>query len=172
MKDLIIESTTVQFTPKWIPDVYDWIKNMEELLYWSGNTFLKNGFSIKSFKDHLTQKKIMPYARVDGQQNILAYGEIVRHQNSQHANLCRIIVRPTLRKKGIGTAFCKSLIDESAKTKAFQSIGLNVLECNLPAVACYHSLGFKIIRRILGARKIEGKAYDLVVMSKNIEPTK
>ena len=169
MKDWVEASTTTPFHPKWIPDVHSWIQNSVEMIYWSGQTFLEQGFTLTNFKSHLNSKRILPYARVDKNENILCYAEIVRTQKLGFVNLCRVIVRPDLRGKGLGKTFCKSLMDQAILMNGYRSIRLNVLECNQPAISCYQSLGFKISQRLPQARQIKNASYDVVVMTKSLE---
>ena len=169
MKDWVEASTTTPFHLKWIPDVHSWIQNSVEMIYWSGQTFLEQGFTETEFKNHLNSKRILPYARVDKNENILCYAEIVKTQNLGFLNLCRVIVRPDLRGKGLGKTFCKSLMDQAILMNGYRSIRLNVLECNQPAISCYQSLGFKISQRLPQTRQIKNASYDVVVMTKSLE---
>jgi RimJ/RimL family protein N-acetyltransferase len=169
MKDWTEASTTIPFELKWVPDVYSWIQNSVEMIYWSGQTFLDQGFTLTNFKSHLNSKRIIPYARVDKDENILCYAEIVQTQKLGFINLCRVIVRPDLRGKGLGKIFCRSLIDHTILIHKYHSIQLNVLECNQPAISCYQSLGFKISQRLPHARQIKNTTYDVVVMTKSLE---
>jgi ribosomal protein S18 acetylase RimI-like enzyme len=169
MKDWVEASTTTPFHLKWIPDVHSWIHNSVEMIYWSGQTFVEQGFTLTNFRCHLNSKRISPYARVDKDENILCYAEIVRTPKLGFVNLCRVIVRPDLRGKGLGKTFCKSLIDQSILMNGYRSIRLNVLECNQPAISCYQSLGFKISQRLPHARQIKNETYNVVVMTKSLE---
>jgi ribosomal protein S18 acetylase RimI-like enzyme len=169
MKDWVEASTTTPFHLKWIPDVYSWVQNSVEMIYWSGQTFVEQGFTLTNFRSHLNSKRVFPYARVDKNENILCYAEIVKTQNLGFINLCRVIVRPDLRGKGLGKTFCKSLIDQSILMNGYRSIRLNVLECNQPAILCYQSLGFKISQRLPHARQIKNETYNVVVMTKSLE---
>ena len=168
MKDWTEASTTKPFLLKWIPDVYNWIQNSVEMIYWSGETFVDQGFTLTNFKSHLDSKRILPYARVDKDENILCYAEIVRTQKLGFVNLCRVIVRPDLRGKGLGKTFCKSLMDQPILMNGYRWIRLNVLECNQPAISCYQSLGFKISQRLPHPRQIKNKTYDVFVMTKSL----
>ena len=169
MKDWGEASTTTPFQLKWIPDVHSWIQNSVEMIYWSGQTFVEKGFTLTNFRSHLNSKRILPYARVDKNENVLCYAEIVKTQNLGFLNLCRVIVRPDLRGKGLGKTFCKSLIDQAILMNRYRSIRLNVLECNQPAISCYQSLGFKISQRSPHARQIKNETYNVVVMTKSLE---
>ncbi|NDH15826.1 MAG: hypothetical protein EBY48_01840 [Opitutae bacterium] len=140
MKHLLEASITTSFNNKWIPDVYSWIKSFDEMIYWSGQTFLDQGFSLTNFTNHINSDRILPYARV-----------------------CP-------RGKGLGKIFCKSLMDQVSLLDGFHSVRLNVLESNQTAISCYHSLGFKISQRLPNARQIKNKTYGVVVMTKDLGP--
>ena len=168
MKHLLEASITTSFNNKWIPDVYSWIKSFDEMIYWSGQTFLDQGFSLTNFTNHINSDRILPYARVCPNQKILCYAEIVPNPRLGCINLCRVIVKPDLRGKGLGKIFCKSLMDQVSLLDGFHSVRLNVLESNQTAISCYHSLGFKISQRLPNARQIKNKTYGVVVMTKDL----
>ena len=86
------------FSPVLTPTLCRWIRNIDDLVYWSGNTFAGKKFSEQTFLQHLRNKDISPFASLDENGNLLAYGEIVRKINENRLHLCRIIVDP--QKKG------------------------------------------------------------------------
>ncbi len=158
----------ITFSSSWIPTLVGWIKNPEDLVYWAGNTFLGQGFSPQSFKMHLKDKNIFPYSKLDSDGNLVAYGEIVRKNKENRLNLCRIIVHPEKRSRGIGKLFCISLIEKSISLGSYESLRLNVLSKNKPALHCYTSLGFKTIGVIPKARRVGHREEDLIIMSKKL----
>ena len=166
-----------------IPNIYtpDWMSrqpNVEHLVppvvLNIGNPIVDMPGCVKMHRDNQYHNNGLPIDRnlVENDPDramILCYAEIVKTQNLAFLNLCRVIVRPDLRGKGLGKTFCKSLIDQVILTNRYRSIQLNVLECNQPAISCYQSLGFKISQRFPYARQIKNEAYDVVVMTKSLE---
>ena len=72
--------TLIQFKNEWIPELFSWINNQRELVLWSGNTFAAENFTHQSIHQHLQQNDISPYAILDDNKSLLAYGEIVRRK--------------------------------------------------------------------------------------------
>ena len=161
-------SKLVPFTQRWIPSLCSWIKTRDELIYWSGNTFLGKKFGPETFRSHLKTSGIFPFASLDENGELLAYGEIVRKIKEVRVTLCRIIVHPDKRAQGMGKKFSQSLIEKSAIFKPCECIRLNVLSDNKPAISCYFALGFKTIGLVPKARRIGPKQLDLLIMSKTV----
>ena len=84
--------TLIQFKNEWIPELFSWINNQRELVLWSGNTFAAENFTHQSIHQHLQQNDISPYAILDDNKSLLAYGEIVRRKKEGRLNLCRVII--------------------------------------------------------------------------------
>ncbi|MAE53007.1 MAG: hypothetical protein CMI20_02725 [Opitutae bacterium] len=162
----------IPFSPVLTPTLCRWIRNIDDLVYWSGNTFAGKKFSEQTFLQHLRNKDISPFASLDVNGNLLAYGEIVRKINENRLHLCRIIVDPQKRGQGLGKRFCKLLIEKPRSTGSYKRIMINVLSENKPAIACYSSLGFQKIGLRPKARRIGNRMLDLVIMSKNLEQQK
>lgn len=158
--------TLIQFKNEWIPELFSWINNQRELVLWSGNTFAAENFTHQSIHQHLQQNDISPYAILDDNKSLLAYGEIVRRKKEGRLNLCRVIIHPLYRGKGIGKIFCRLLLEKCMTYSGYNCVRLNVIRNNWPAVSCYSSLGFKKIGVFPKARKLGGIELDLLIMSK------
>ena len=152
-----------RFSSQNIKDVLSWVKNEEDLIYWSGNSF-KHGISIDSFVQHLERKDLLPYQIIDQSKRIQAYGEVVI-QDIERATLCRIIVNPVNRRQGLGTFLCKCLISEIENWNTIEEIALNTLTSNQAAVSCYKALGFKEQGLKKKCRRIKNSWHDLLYMS-------
>ena len=159
----------VPFSDVWVPTLCSWIKNLNDLVYWSGNTFSKQSFTTKIFSDHLRKAEISPFAGLNDKGTLVAYGEIVRNKCEDRLNLCRIIVHPNQRGRGIGKRFTKVLIDKIQVMESCKSVRLNVLSSNHRAIACYSSLGFKKYGIIPRARRVGKTELDLIIMSKTLD---
>ena len=154
------------FNESWCPMLFSWIQNEEELAYWSGYTFKKQGFSISNLRQHIRRSDLYSFAGLDQNEELVAYGEVIHRPNLQKLSLCRLIIRPKCRGIGLGKRFCEQLISVAQKRFGKMKIDLNVLKKNQPALRCYLSLGFKITGIVNNARIIRGQGYDLVMMSK------
>lgn len=60
----------------------------------------------------------------------------------RYSHIFLLYVKPEHRRKGIGTALMKKAQDW-ARQRGDRKIGLNVFECNQPALNLYHNLGFE-----------------------------
>lgn len=165
----LTNSPLLPFSEQWIPDLCKWIKCLDDLIYWSGNTFHEQGFSPSSLRDHLDNQYILPLVQLDNEGRLIAYGEIVKKNKLHRLNLCRIIVHPDQRGLGIGYQFCKSLIHICLSLGSYESVRLNVLEKNKRALSCYLSLGFIKIGVLPKARKVGRIEQDVIIMSKSLK---
>jgi len=146
--------------------IASWIKSEEDLALWSGNTFA-NGFSGKRFRRHLDRRDLRSFAYLDKKSKPLCYADIVR-ANERAGILCRVIVDPNYRNKGLGKAFCKDLMNWAREEGRFRKIHLNTFGHNGSALSCYESLGFRRIFTKRACRKVGEKWRDLVVMTLNL----
>lgn len=146
-----------------IQHVLSWIKDEEDRVLWSGNSF-RHGLNRITFERHLERKGLFAYQLTDSKNRIIAYGEVVI-KSVECATLCRIIVKPTLRSQGLGKLLCKSLLERINQWDSVQKISLNTLTCNNAALSCYQSLGFQIQGIRKRSRRIGRSWHDLVVMS-------
>ena len=143
--------------------VLSWVQNEKDRVLWSGNSF-SEGLNQIRFNNHLKRKDLFAFQLLDSKKYIQAYGEIVI-QAIDRATLCRILVNPKMRGKGLGKLFCKRLILEIKDWNVIREISLNTLTSNKPALACYKSLGFrgKAIKK--KSRRIGNTWHDLICMS-------
>ena len=140
-----------------------WIRNEVELAVWSGNTFRK-GFSVRRIIEHLGRKDLHSFAWLDDKENLLCYADLVREKKGVGI-LCRVIVHPERRGRGVGKAFCGELLSWAGNEGGFRKIHLNTFRRNKAATACYEALGFRTTLVKPRSRKVGGEWQDLVVMS-------
>ena len=169
MKDLfdLKSPKLVPFEKKWIPELFSWIKTSSDLYMWSGKTFQQN-FSHSIFEKHILREKLHPFCFGTDAGNIIAYGDLLL-QGSANCNLCRVIVRPSMRNQGLGRQFCKLMMNTAYLRFNCEIMKLNLLRSNKPALSCYQSLGFKVDLVQERARLVDGKMHDLIYMSLNLK---
>ena len=155
--------TLSRFTLDHTDTLLSWIQTTEDKVLWSGNSFI-SGLNRYLFKEHLRRKDLFAFQLLNQKKDIQAYGEIVLKAMDQ-ATLCRIIVNPENRRKGIGRFFCKKLISEIKEWKVIKEISLNTLSCNYVALSCYESLGFSQQGVRKKSRRIGSDWHDLIFMS-------
>lgn len=154
------------FPVKKSEELLSWVKTDGDRQFWSGNTF-KEGLNLEIFTKHLKRKDLFSYSYLDKNHNLIAYGEMVKN-NSEQAVLCRVIVKPDERRKGIGKSFVNNLTECIFTKHKLTKITLNALGNNIPARKCYSSLGYKIIAVNRNFRWVSNKWCDLIIMEKNI----
>ena len=155
--------TLSRFTLDHTDTLLSWIQTSEDKVLWSGNSFI-SGLNRYLFKEHLRRKDLFAFQLLNQEKDIQAYGEIVLKAMDQ-ATLCRIIVNPENRRKGIGRFFCKKLISEIKEWKVIKEISLNTLSCNSAALSCYESLGFSQQGIRKKSRRMGSDWHDLIFMS-------
>jgi RimJ/RimL family protein N-acetyltransferase len=143
--------------------ILSWIQNEKDRVLWSGNSF-SDSLDQNKFKVHLHKKDLFAFQLLDSQKNVQAYGEIVI-QAIDRVTLCRILVNPKIRGKGLGKFFCQKLILKIKDWGVVKEISLNTLNCNKPALVCYKNLGFRIIAIKEKGRRIDNEWHDLIFMS-------
>jgi RimJ/RimL family protein N-acetyltransferase len=153
-----------EFPNNKISELLSWIQNEEEKQFWSGNTF-QNGLNPKIFAIHLQRKDITSLCFLGPRKPLIAYGEIV-FPSLRKGVLCRVIINPNSRKKGIGKIFISQLLDWAFQEKSLQRVTLNTFGHNHPARKCYQSLGFKEVALKEKFRRVENQWRDLVIMEK------
>ena len=148
---------------KSVNTLVSWIRNEVELSTWSGNTFRK-GFSRKRMQEHLKRKDLHSFAQLDDEGNLLCYADIVQGKE-RTAILCRVIVRPNRRGKGLGKAFCEDLLTWAKEKGGYRKVHLNTFGRNTAAMSCYKALGFRPLFVKPKCRKVGDEWQDLVIMS-------
>ncbi len=143
-----------------------WIRNQEDLSLWSGNTF-RNGFSADKMRLHLNRSDLDSFASLDKKSKLLCYADIVRKEKKTGV-LCRVIVHPDHRRKGLGKAFCRDLLNWAKDSGRYSRIHLNTFGHNKAALACYEALGFRTVKVEPKCRKVGGQLRDLVVMATSL----
>ena len=158
--------TLSRFTLDHTDTLLSWIQTPEDQVLWSGNSFI-SGLNRYLFKEHLRRKDLFAFQLLNQKKDIQAYGEFVLKAMDQ-ATLCRIIVNPENRGKGIGKYLCEKLISEIKEWKEIKEISLNTLSCNYAALSCYESLGFSQLGVRKKSRRIGSDWHDLIFMSLKI----
>lgn len=164
---LFIFLKLIEFPNHKTHELLSWIKSEEDKQFWSGNTF-QEGLNPDIFSIHLQRKDVHSYCFLGERNSLLAYGEIVIVEGEKGI-LCRVIIKPELRKQGIGKKFIKELSNWAFKEKSLHKIILNTFGHNVPARKCYQSLGFKEVSFRKNFRRVENKWRDLVVMEKMVQ---
>jgi ribosomal protein S18 acetylase RimI-like enzyme len=84
---------------------------------------------------------VVPFGLRDGDDRLVAYGELWEDRDADEAELARLVVDPAIRGQRIGQALTRALADE-ARRRGFGSVWLRVVPDNAPALAAYAAAGF------------------------------
>jgi ribosomal protein S18 acetylase RimI-like enzyme len=96
--------------------------------------------STEDLRGALADPEVAAYVLLERERPV-AYGEIWSESSSDEIELARIIVDPNERRRGLGTALVRGLID-IARQRVDAPVWVRVLPDNIVALACYAKLGF------------------------------
>jgi ribosomal protein S18 acetylase RimI-like enzyme len=117
-----------------------WIPDAAACTRWAGPQ-LAYPFDAGALPRLLAVERGASYALHDAHAELLGFGQY-RLRQPGTAHLCRIIVAPAARGKGMGKALCRLLIDEARHATTAEAVTLRVYRDNLAAFAIYSDLGF------------------------------
>jgi len=117
-----------------------WIPDAAACARWAGPQ-LAYPFEAGALPRLLAVEHGASYVLHDAHASLLGFGQY-RLRQPGTAHLCRIIVAPAARGKGMGKALCRLLIDEARRATAAKAVTLRVYRDNLAAFAIYSDLGF------------------------------
>lgn len=83
---------------------------------------------------------------------------------SRTAEFGIFIAEPSFRGEGRGTEATRMMLDFAFDTLTLENIMLRVYDHNIPAIAVYERVGFKVIGRRRGANRRHGRASDVILM--------
>ena len=152
-----------RFSPENMDLILCWVESEEDRVLWYGNSF-SQGLNTETFTKHLERKNLFAFQLTNSNDEIHAYGEVVV-QALDRVTLCRIIVKPSHRKQGLGKFLCECLILEINQWNMVKEISLNTLASNKAALGCYQSLGFKAQGIRKRSRRLGRTWHDLILMS-------
>ena len=142
-----------------------WIDDELNRRIWSGNTFPEE-FGEEVFLSHLDRENLFAFSGFDQAEKLVAYGELVGEKFGDGI-LCRVIVDPSKRGKGLGKTFCTELLRIAFEEFHYRNLTLNAFHFNVPAIRCYKSLGFREVAFRPKARSYKDQKWDLVILRKN-----
>jgi ribosomal protein S18 acetylase RimI-like enzyme len=118
--------------------VLGWIGSADELETWASRRDFPphKGVLYEWHRD----PEIHPYVLFAGDR-LCAYGEVWEDREEDEAELARIVVAPSERRRGLGRALVRLLVAEAAAL-GFRDIWVRVIPWNAPALACYEGAGF------------------------------
>ena len=85
------------------------------------------GLSTLIFLQHQKRKDLWAFSLRNKHNDLCGYAELVKRTNLQF-NLCRVIVKPTLRRKGLGKFLCREVMRYAKKQMGCARMIPNTLE--------------------------------------------
>lgn len=124
-----------------ITELMSWFTNEQQLKQWSGPNF-DYPFTVESFKRDLRMESLSSFVLLNDDNQFVAFGQYYLRLNCCH--LGRLVVKPTLRGKGIITQLIQTLEKSGKQKLGVKSCSLFVLADNEAAIAAYQKSGFSL----------------------------
>lgn len=132
----IVEANRVDLLP-----MLGWFSSQQQVDEWAGHGFVFP-YDQQSFMGDLGLDERHSYAIVSCSADCLAFGQF--YPRSGYCHLCRLVVNPLFRGRGIVTTLLTDLCRIGKKTLLTDQFSLFVMENNLPAQSAYRRFGFRI----------------------------
>jgi [ribosomal protein S18]-alanine N-acetyltransferase len=117
-----------------------WIPDAAACARWAGPQ-LPYPFDPAQLPELLQVRPGASYVLCQGDADVLGFGQY-RLRQPGVAHLCRIVVAPEARGRGLGKILCRLLMEEASQTNGARAATLRVYRDNPAARAVYAGLGF------------------------------
>jgi len=140
---LAVELCLAPFTPEHAGAVVGWVPSSDALRLLAPGT--QYPFTIEKMHKWLTPSTTA-FVALQGRTSIpLAYGELNRVSGSTDRFwLGHVLVRPELRRAGLGTRFVGAMMSEAFLERHASKVELIVFPENESAIRCYRRVGFRL----------------------------
>jgi RimJ/RimL family protein N-acetyltransferase len=152
--------------------VSTWLPDERAMLQWAGPTF-RHPLNEDQWRDHLapglrTPPLLLAYEGRDMESGrMMAYGEIAQiNYQAPSAVLCRLMVDPGSRGRGLGLALVEALAHKGFGELGFHRLELRVYDFNQAAIRCYERAGFVKEGRLRETTRFGTEYWDAWVMSR------
>jgi ribosomal protein S18 acetylase RimI-like enzyme len=152
------ELTLAPFEDEHADAVLSWIGSADEMEAWA---------SIREFPPHPDllrdwhrDPEVHPYLLFDGDRPC-GYGEVWEDRVEDEAELARIVVAPSARRRGLGRALVRLLAAEASRL-GFRDVWMRVVPWNAAALASYAGAGFERASSTEEARFNRGQPHEYV----------
>ena len=152
--------TRVPYETKYAREVISWPRDARELAMWT------------SRRERPTEETLRAWSETAGGEAFVflqdgvpcAYAELWEEPDDDEAEVARVIVAPSHRRRGVARAVVGSLAEE-ARSRGYGNVVLRVVPENEGAIACYGQAGFVRASEELAAILNEGQPQRYVWMS-------
>ena len=133
--------TLEQATSSDIDHLMNWFPDKQSVSIWGGPNF-RYPYTHHSFNEDVLWEKLASYCLRDPAGCFVAFGQT--YERSGRINLARLVVRSDARGQGVGKRLIESLMTTARPLFELNEFSLFVFRDNMPAFACYRSMGFEI----------------------------
>jgi [ribosomal protein S18]-alanine N-acetyltransferase len=159
----VVRSRSRNAVPADLAVVASWIASQRECALWAGPT-VPFPLELSALPDQIGMSGAINVA-LDDDQGLVAFGQVVQHPPDR-AHLARVIVRPGVRRRGLGRVLVEALLAR-AGVAGLSRVTLNVYRDNVAAAALYAELGFACVERADGDPASPG----ICSMQRSIDPS-
>jgi ribosomal protein S18 acetylase RimI-like enzyme len=150
--------TLAPFADEHAETVLGWLRSPDELEAWASRRDFPPCREL--FREWHGDADVHPFVLLVADR-LCGYGEVWEDREEDEAELARIVVAPSERGRGIGSALVRLLVAEAA-AMGFRDIWVRVIPWNAPALACYEGAGFVRTTADEEARFNRGQPYEYV----------
>jgi len=132
----------LQPTDKHLLEMMNWFSNEQDIINWSGPNF-RYPLNFSSFVEDLKLSTLSSFSLVSTDSEFLAFGQY--YQRLDKCHLCRLIINPCFRGKGIVSELIQKLCNLGIIDLKVTECSLFVMEDNGPAIKAYQKVGFSFV---------------------------
>ncbi len=124
----------------------DWVRSEEENFVWAATSFsfpLEKGVIASHVQASLDTKPIRKIFTATYENIPIGHIELERiNEWNQSATICRVLINPNMRGKGLGTLMMAELVQKSFADLGLSRLELFVFSSNTAAIRSYQKAGF------------------------------
>lgn len=151
-----------EFTSQDFDELISWNNSKEELIQFAGQIFTFP-LTKEQLHKYIDEPGVNAYKVLYNNCNIpIGHGEI--NLSGSNPRLCRIILNPKYRGKGLGQLIIRELLKVAFNKYAADRVELNVFDWNLSAIKCYEKVGFKVNQGVQKEILVDGKTWVTINM--------
>jgi len=132
----------LQPTDKHLLEMMNWFSNEQDIINWSGPNF-RYPLKLSSFVEDLKLSTLSSFSLVSSDSEFLAFGQY--YQRLDKCHLCRLIINPGFRGKGIVSELIQKLCYLGIIDLKVTECSLFVMKDNGPAIKAYQKVGFSLV---------------------------
>jgi RimJ/RimL family protein N-acetyltransferase len=159
------------FDDRDFPRLMSWIDSREMLLQWAGPRLFTFPLDTMQLTRYLFEALTEPqgsriFKALDDEERVVGHVELGGiDRKNQSATLCRVMVAPEARGRGLCVPMIRSVLRVGFEELAFRRIDLRVYAFNIPALHCYEQAGFVREGLLRQAVKAGDQYWDTVLMA-------